>query len=102
MSFHTLPITNVRSIASSRPWRNSSISSSPWMSDTSASTIESLRDAVGGSCGRGALRVEEPEARRRRSGLPAGSDVELAQDRGDMMVDRLRADDQPFGDLRVA
>jgi hypothetical protein len=35
-------------------------------------------------------------------GLAACPHVELAQDLGDMVIDRLRARDQPVGDLGVA
>src|SRR5438445_10571290 len=44
----------------------------------------------------------EPEADGVCACLGARADVELAENRGDMVIDRLLGEDEPLGDLRVA
>lgn len=46
--------------------------------------------------------AEEPETEGRCGGLATGVYVQLAQDRGDVMVDGFPRDDQALGDLRIA
>ena len=45
--------------------------------------------------------IGEPESHGRGARLAAGADIELSQDRRDVMVDRFLGDDEPLGDLRV-
>ncbi len=46
--------------------------------------------------------LEQAEPDRGRGCLTAGGSVELAEDRGDMVVDGLPGDDESVGDLCVA
>jgi len=45
--------------------------------------------------------IGEPESHGRGSRLAASTDIELSQDRRDMMVDRLLGNDETLSDLRV-
>src|SRR4029453_5359278 len=46
--------------------------------------------------------ADEPEPNGLGARLAARSDAELAQDRRDVVIDRLRGEDEALGDLRVA